>query len=58
MSTPGSELGRVEEAEDPRHGELGHGQEERAEDGDGHHQIEVDEQVGAELRKALGDGGA
>jgi len=36
------ELGRVEEAEYPRHGELRHGEEERAEERDGHHQVEVD----------------
>ena len=47
------ELGCVEEAEDPRHRQLGHGQEERAEDRDGHHQIEVDQQIGSELREAL-----
>ena len=30
INTPSSELGRVEEAEDPRHGELRHRQEEGA----------------------------
>ena len=48
-----SELGRVEEAEDPRHGELRHGEEEGAEQRDRHHEVEVDQQVGAELREAL-----
>ena len=37
-----SELGGVEEAEDPGHGELGHGEEEGAEDRNRHHEVEVD----------------
>ena len=32
---------------------LCHGEEEGAEDRDGHHQVKVDEKVGAELREAL-----
>ena len=51
-----SELGRVEEAEDPRHRELRHGKEEGAEEGDRHHQVEIDEEIRAELREALRTG--
>ena len=46
-------LGRVQKTEDPWHGQLCHSQEERAEEGDGHHQIEIDKQVTAQLSKSL-----
>lgn len=46
-------LGRVQEAEDPWHGQLCHRQEEGSEQWDGHHQVEIDQQVTAQLSKSL-----
>ncbi|KAL7540003.1 hypothetical protein ACHAWF_006580 [Thalassiosira exigua] len=58
-STPGcSERRRVQVPQDKRHRELGHRQEERAQEGDGHHQVEVHEQIAPQLRESLDDGRA
>ena len=49
------ELRRVEEAKDPRHRELRHREEERAEGRNGHHQVEVNQQIGDKLCESLND---
>ena len=46
-------LGRVQETKDPWHGQLCHRQEEGSKQWDGHHQIEVHQQVTAQLSKSL-----
>ena len=53
-----SELRCVQEAQNPRQPLLREPEKDRAYDRDGHHEVEVHEQVGPELREALHDGRA
>eukprot|EP00977_Amphora_coffeiformis_P006195 scaffold1332_cov166-Amphora_coffeaeformis.AAC.23 len=51
------EFRRVQESQNPWHGELGHEQKEWAYQGDGHHFVKINQQISTQLRENLNDCG-